>query len=660
MSGTRITIDGLWRCLCPSIDELVLPRALGNPAPFGSRLPARIPARTPRRRPNTCTAQWLGRPIHTTSRRCNNTPAVEAEDPTIKRWSEAAGQDGRGQDKSITAEDLLDGPGPRRELLHRAPTTVIYDALRIMLPQPRRRRHLRALVKYLVDHRSQTPNAFLYEALIASNWEPAGSAEEVRQILDEMRALGVGTTSSLYHAALRALAIHPDYLLRNRIVSEMRERWLDLTPEGRHSIALGLLRDGQHELALDKLEEMLDSDLPVPSWLHDVFIVVLAQHAHLDEALSLLQRRTQRHHPSPPSPNIWSFLLDECSRHYHYAGTRLAWDTLVPAKLLTPSDGTCLNVLNTASRHSDARLATDVIAHLSSRSVKLGPHHYEALVDSYAHRDDVPNALQALCIMARAGPAPSQASTASLHAAFRRNPTLVPVARDALLRLGETFTVPLAAFNVVLDGLCAYGGGSRGADDDDGGMDAFELYQQVRHLCGCGPDMYTFKPLMERRRRFGWDVGVARFLMEEMRAFGVRPTREFCEGLVHAAAVRGELDVAFRALGELEERTGGVKGPGEWIERETVLELLRRCVAERDERVWNLLWFARRVGLDLGPAGRALAESAEEARREGGVKEGREHQRERGEGKEVEREVPPWLSDAFFSEKGAGGDVGSG
>lgn len=521
-----------------------------------------------------------------------------------------------------------------------------------MQSQPKRRPHLRALVKYLVKHRSQAPNAFLYEALIASNWEPAGSAEEVRQILDEMRNLGVSTTSSLYHTALRALAIHPDYLLRNRIISEMKERWLELTPDGEYSVALGLLRDGQHELALGKLEELLDSSHPVPSYVLDIFIIVLSQHTHFDEALSLLQRRTQSDRPAV-SPSIWSFVLDECSRHYHYVGTRLAWDTLVPSKLLTPSDGTCLNVLNTASRHSDARLATDVISHLSARQVKLGAHHYEALVDCYAHRDDVANALESLCIMSRAGVPPSQASTTSILAAFRRSPSLARVARDALLRLGETLTVPLAAFNVVLDGLCAFAG----AD-----ADAFELYQLVRHLCGCAPGYYTFKPFMER----SWDVGVTSFLMDEMRAFGVEPTREFYDRLVYLAAVQGDLDTAFKALGELEGRQGVTdrKGSGaeEWICRETALAVVRRCVSDRDERVWNLLWFAKRVGLDLGPAGRALAESAgamreewaKESEKKGAVEESG-HEGKAG----VERVPPPWLRNAFFDKRGDG-DAGSG
>jgi hypothetical protein len=531
-----------------------------------------------------------------------------------------------------------------------------------MQTQPKRRPHLRALVKYLVDHRSQTPNAFLYEALITTNWETAGSANEVRQILNEMRDLGVATTSSLYHSALRALAVHPDYLLRNRIITEMKERWLEITPEGRYSIALGLLRDGQHELALDSLEQLLDSPQPVPSWVTDIFIVVLTQHNHFDEAVALLQRRSQSG-PSSVSPNIWSLVLDECSRYYHYAGTRLAWDTLVPTKLLTPSDGTCLNVLNTASRHSDARLATDVISHLSARQAKLGAHHYEALVDCYAHRDDVSNALHSLCIMARAGVAPVQASTASVLAALRRNPTLARVGRDALLRLAETFTVPLAAFNVVLDGLCASGVG--GADHDGAGG-ALELYQQVRHVCGCGPDHATFRPLMER----AWDVGVAKFLVDEMRAFGVEPTREFYDRLVYVAAVEDDLDTAFQALAELEGEAGGVKGRGkgadEWVGRETALAVVRRCVADRDERVWNLLWFAKRIGLDLGPAGTALAESLEGLKEEWKRDSTRrkraeedEPAKEVGDRKEVEREVPPWLGNAFFAERGTGGDAGT-
>jgi pentatricopeptide repeat protein len=506
-----------------------------------------------------------------------------------------------------------------------------------MLGQDKKRGKIRAFVKYLVERRAQTPNAMLYEALITSNWDLCGSAEEVREILDEMQTMGVGGTSSLYHAALRALAVHPDYILRNRIISEMKERWLDITVDGQCSIALGLLRDGQHEMALDNLEQMMDGGLELPAWLHDIFIFVLSQHGFLDEAVALLQRLHQVKTQNLPA-NVWYFVLDECSRQYHYEGTKLAWDTVVQPKILVPSDGICLNVLNTASRYSDAKLATDVIRHLSARNVKLAAHHYEALVDCYANRDDVENALQALCIMAKAagmggGAAqqPCLASTHSVSLAFKRSASLARVGRDAILRLAETYTVPLAAFNVVVEGLCAGG--------DDG--EAFELYQQIRHLCGCGPDFDTFRPLMERT----WDQAAARFLVDEMQAFGVRPTREFYDRLVYLCATGGNLDGAFVALDEL-KRTfvpGVLPRPGEWVCKETALAVVRRCVAERDERLWNLLSFARRIGLDLGSAGRALAESAVSTRiGDGVVKEGerRVMGKESGEGQEGRM---PWL-----------------
>ncbi|KAB5571906.1 hypothetical protein GE09DRAFT_646942 [Coniochaeta sp. 2T2.1] len=672
MSGTRIAVDGLWRCLCPSFDQAALSRALRSPSPCLSPLPTR----TLRKRPSNCTAPRRTRPLHTTVRRHDNSAAEaqvlpqddvysgaapqESADVQVSPHNISSGvatQDGTAEYRPVTVDSLL-ASNPTRELLQRTRTSVIYDALRVMIKQPRRRPLIRALVKYLVNHRSQTPNAHLYEALVASNWEPSGSALEVRQILDEMKELGVGATSSLYHAALRALAVHPDYLLRNRIITEMKERWLEITLEGKCSIALGLLRDGQHELALDKLEEMQTGHLPISTWVSDIFIVVLSQHSHLDEAVALLQRRLAEKNNDPSSAlssTIWSLVLDECSRNYHYAGTRLAWDACVPSKLFIPSDGTCLHVLNTASRHSDAGLATEVVQHLSARGTKLGAVHYEALIDCYAGRDDVSSALHSLCIMAKAGIRPSHASTASVYAAFRRSPTLARVARDTLLRLGEEdgFAVPLAAFNVVLEGVCAY--------SSDDGADAFELYQQIRHVCGCGPDVYTFKPFMEK----GWNVGVTRFLLDEMQAFGVRPTRQFYDRLVYISAVEGDLDTAFDTLGELErggygkqEEVEEVLGPQEWISQATALAVIRRCVAQRDERLWGLLAVVREVGLDLGPAGRALAENAMEAKVEWAKKEVDMQlltEKEEEEREEVRGGLPPWLNGAFVSEKAASG-----
>lgn len=54
MSGARITIDGLWRCLCPSIDAATFNRAISTP--YHPRLPSDS-ARRRRRRLHTTTSR---------------------------------------------------------------------------------------------------------------------------------------------------------------------------------------------------------------------------------------------------------------------------------------------------------------------------------------------------------------------------------------------------------------------------------------------------------------------------------------------------------------------------------------------------------------------------------------------------------------------------
>jgi hypothetical protein len=585
MSGGRITVDGLWRCLCPSFDETILSRAVtsGFPRTTARRQP----------RPRIGTVQWQQQ-----ARRITN-PAVANQDPAVQHGQDVFNVTKHTlpdnppfeNNETTTAETLLHDAS--RTALQNAPTPVIYETLRLLQGKIGSRNRLRAFVKYLVAQRDQKPNGFLYEALIASNCDPAGSAREVRDILGEMTRLGIEPTASLYRVALKALANHPDYLLRNRILSEMKGKWMDPGVEGRCSVALGLLREGQTEMALGKLDEMVEEKLDVPGWVYDVFVVVLAQTGGIDEAIGLLRRRMGMDGlgAAKISRNIWYLLLDEASRGYHYEGTRLVWDQMVASNTIIPSDGICLNILNTASRYSDPQLATDVIKLLSSRNVKLGIHHYEALVDCYANRDDVENALNALCIMANAGLAPENASTRSIYLAFKRVPALVGVASDALLRLREMHVIPLPALNVVIQGLCLI-------DDHPGALD---LYMQVRSLCACRPEAYTYSALIETSD----DPKIVQFLVAEMLSFGLQPSRDLNDRVVANFLARDDLDSVFDHLASIAE-VGLMRES--WISRNTAIALAKRCFAEKDERVWGLLDTAEGLGLEMGEVTRYLAD----------------------------------------------------
>lgn len=96
----------------------------------------------------------------------------------------------------------------------------------------------------------------------------------------------------------------------------MKERWFDLSNEGWHNVVVGLLRDRQYEMAIDRLEHMHKQNMHVQPWLYDIFIYQLCDVNELDEALRILQYRVDQGDISI-SPNVWYYMLDICSTNYH-------------------------------------------------------------------------------------------------------------------------------------------------------------------------------------------------------------------------------------------------------------------------------------------------------------------------------------------------------
>lgn len=115
---------------------------------------------------------------------------------------------------------------------------------------------------------------------------------------------------------LKVLSIHPDYLLRTDILQEMKERWFSLSPEGWHSVVVGLLRDRQFELAMDTLERMHSDQIRVQPWLYDIFTYQLCELDELDEAFKILKYRIEQD-MQEVTPTMWYYMLDAFSAAYH-------------------------------------------------------------------------------------------------------------------------------------------------------------------------------------------------------------------------------------------------------------------------------------------------------------------------------------------------------
>ncbi|OAA62560.1 bar domain containing protein [Niveomyces insectorum RCEF 264] len=554
--GGRLVVDGLWRCLCPSVDAVALLRVVRRskgfdiPASQSGRRCVTGPRSVHRPR-HVCTASTSVAAIlppvphgaanrsGRTTIRCIHSGAEErvgrlnvlqkgggggngvvgAGTAKEQAWVanhtllQSSSRSGSGSGSTAAeqmpwVQSLLRARPPYQNALDAAPTSAIYAALRRLHDAPEALDRIQTFARYLLDKRHEKPTAALCETLVRANCHTSGSADAVRDVLRLLQEAKVDATPSLYHAALAVLAVHPDYMLRNAVLKDMQARWIELTPEGQQSVAVGLLRDGQYERALDQLEALATAGPGfAPSWLLDIFIYVLAQNGFVDDALRIVNHRLLQPPPlpAPPprhqqklhdgsgdggnasiggggvsgggggvSPNVWWFLLDTCCRRGHYAGLAYVWRRAVRPGRLAPSDAMALDVLTLAARRGNAALAAEVLQLLAARGTKLGLPHFEAVLDAYANAGAVDKALQALCIMQDAGVVPDPGSTRSLYVRLTQQrggggrqkngrqegktpAAVISGAVHALFDLRNKYGgVPLAAFNVVLEAMLAF------------------------------------------------------------------------------------------------------------------------------------------------------------------------------------------------------------
>ncbi|KAK3906286.1 hypothetical protein C8A05DRAFT_29851 [Staphylotrichum tortipilum] len=472
------------------------------------------------------------------------------------------------------------------EIIDIASTSTVYEKLRHLRSSPGNGGLMRLLVKYLVKERGESPNVFLYEALVVANWDTTeGSAGELAAILKEMKTAGMERSPGFYHSALKLLAIHPDYLLRTTLLREMSEAGVELSADGKGSVVLGLLRDGQNEMALEYWDQLHQEGTKIPTWVSETFIYVLAMRGFAGEAFQAFRKALDKQRDDTRSEylSLWYYLLDECSRAFEYEGTNFIWKKMVAPGTINPSDGMILNVLNTAARHGDPTLATAALELLSKKDVTLRAHHYEPLIESYVEAGDMENTFRVLCIMADSVMNVGRSSTRSIFLSLKRSPALVDEAVRVLNSLSKEHNVPVIAVKVVLEALLSAGAGF---------PRTFGVYQQVCEICKSGPGAATMLMLLEACD----NAESAVLLVQEMDRFSIPPSPELVDHLIRCFAHDGSLDVALLYFDEM---CGLASSPG--VSQRTADKVLGRCVAEKDPKAFKVAEEVVRRGRTVRP-----------------------------------------------------------
>ncbi len=483
------------------------------------------------------------------------------------------------------------------------------------------------IVGDLVGRHGEAPNARLFLALILANTNSQhGSTTEVMRLLQEMAEVGIEPDSATYHAVLKVcgeplgrtpvtyssdqvLAIHPDYLMRKAVLEEMHRRWFSISNDGWHDLIAGLLRDRQLELALDTFDSAQKEGVRIQSWLQDMIIYILCDIEEFDEVLVRMRHRISEGDLAI-SPTLWFYILDNASRALHHSATLYVWRKRVETCYLNPPSGVCTNILNTAARHGDFRLASDVCRVLGNRHEKLQLYHYESLLESYTTASDLKTALTLLSVMTSSGVPPSASSVRSVYALFRKDPSLLPSAVPILRHLRDMDRpVPVTAVNVIIEAFVTLG------DLDS----AVETYKTLHLLCPTGPVTTTFNELF-RGCRQAVRKDLAMFLASEMVALNIAPDVLTYDRLLLVcltAARDGAQDAYEDAWRYFDE----MRGLDWWPRRRTTLLLLQSSSERGDERVWRL---AGREGTSTGVGMGELELLVRHHWKQGGKRRGKE------------------------------------
>ncbi|PNY29859.1 Uncharacterized protein TCAP_00228 [Tolypocladium capitatum] len=429
------------------------------------------------------------------------------------------------------------------------------------------------LAGHLLAARGQPPNPFTYECLMDAMVDPQGSANGVRKLLDDMNSQNMTPTATMCQSALAALVNHPDYTLRQEILSVMQEFWFTIDTPAKQSVVLGLLRDEQYELAYARLTEMVEQEVRIEPWVYDIFITVFGKLGFLDEMLLLLHRRRNVDASDDGMTSLLYYALDVCSQAFHHSGTVLAWNAVVRNSLLQPSDGIVENVLATAARYGDAALATEALERISQRTRVLA-YHYEAVAEAFARSGDVAGAFHILSIMKQNGIMIVRGNTRAMHEALKRSPKLIKEAETALRSLELGGQLPLAVVSVVIEAIAELHGSER----------AMDLYRDVPSLCGEQASASIVQTLIIHSH----DHETRRSLTKDYTANIARdddPARHphVYNSLISACAEAGEMDLAFRFATQA-MALGSTKRELAWVK-----PLVQCAVACEDGRIWEVV-----------------------------------------------------------------------
>ncbi|KAK5636534.1 hypothetical protein RRF57_012246 [Xylaria bambusicola] len=197
MPRDRVIVDGLWRCLCPSVDiaSLSQPSSLWHVICARSGPPFANRGTQSRHFQQQCLRQYG---------HANSVRAATAQQSKRPEKSRLEYLKRLAKQSPWTPSAIFEESDSFKAKLDNISTRDIYSGLKELQDAEDSYFTITRLVEYLMKERGEKPNAALYESLIKANINKQhGSAKEAGQLLKELQSHNIPTTLAIYQALLK-------------------------------------------------------------------------------------------------------------------------------------------------------------------------------------------------------------------------------------------------------------------------------------------------------------------------------------------------------------------------------------------------------------------------------------------------------------------------
>ncbi|KAJ6014063.1 hypothetical protein N7540_008654 [Penicillium herquei] len=539
MSPQAFVLDSLWIALCPSFKQLVLNQPRQRISKQCS-LPTTGTAPTLNRR---CYSSYLKRVINAHNPKSrdreradtNNRQDEATPDHTFEPESTSSPDHAPSRDE---AEESYTFSGSRRrrsqirkyrtvpESYEKKSDAMLESMLRNVTAKEPNIRSATQVLRSLIWDRKTPPHTRHYQALILTNCDPwMGSPNIVRNLLQEMEDHHITADSGTLHAALKALAIHPDYTIRQDVLHKLRDRWLTLSPPGWHFMVAGLLREHQFELALDQMSMMERKGTQIENWLHSMAVYMLCDFLELDEVYRLMQARVEQGHDM--TPELWQHVLMMASKHQHHDLTSYIWRRRVDLGYLDPSPEITSHVLTIASDTSDIQLAQAAFRFCDSKKYTLGVKEYRDVLKIHLKSGDFPAAFSLLSTMHEERILIDNTTTKMVvDRMIEKNIDIVEAWKTLKNLKEEKRTIPVKCVRSILE-VCEHVVNT----DSTVAINALDFYREMYTLCPEGANVEIYNILLRICRKADRRPESV-FLVKEMASMNIQPDSNTFEALI--------------------------------------------------------------------------------------------------------------------------------